>query len=89
MWRALTCSGPDISGHTVDKVFAAKETLESYYSNLLGAHEDREKRWVPGRGCGQIVVDGCSPISHACRIRDLEIKMESMGMTEEQVHARF
>ena len=36
--------GDSFSGHTVDKVFAAKETLETFYSNLRGESIDRDKR---------------------------------------------
>ena len=33
-----------ISSHTVDKVTKAKVTLETYYSNLIAQHEEREHR---------------------------------------------
>ncbi len=35
-----------VSGHTVDKVFAAKESLEQFYSNLVAEQVDRERRYV-------------------------------------------
>jgi len=35
-----------ISSHTVDKVAKAKLTLETYYSNLVSQHAERENRYV-------------------------------------------
>jgi len=35
-----------ISSHTVDKVAKAKLTLETYYSNLVAQHAERENRCV-------------------------------------------
>jgi len=35
-----------ISSHTVDKVAKAKLTLETYYSNLVTQHAERENRYV-------------------------------------------
>jgi len=35
-----------ISSHTVDKVAKAKLTLETYYSNLVAQHAERENRYV-------------------------------------------
>jgi len=35
-----------ISSHTVDKVAKAKLTLETYYSNLVTQHAERENRYA-------------------------------------------
>lgn len=35
---------PEISSHTVDKVTKTKLTLETYYTNLISQHEERETR---------------------------------------------
>lgn len=36
----------EISSHTVDKVTKTKLTLETYYTNLISQHEERETRLV-------------------------------------------
>jgi len=45
--KMATISEPmQISPHTVDKVAKAKLTLETYYSNLVTQHAERENRYV-------------------------------------------
>jgi len=44
--KMATLESMQISSHTVDKVAKAKLTLETYYSNLVTQHAERENRYV-------------------------------------------
>jgi len=44
--KMATVEPMQISSHTVDKVAKAKLTLETYYSNLVTQHAERENRYV-------------------------------------------
>jgi len=44
--KMATVEPMQISSHTVDKVAKAKLTLETYYSNLVTQHAERENRYA-------------------------------------------
>jgi len=50
---------PEISSHTVDKVTKTKLTLETYYTNLISQHEERETRLVNLGHLSLVVILQC------------------------------
>ena len=45
MATSVDGSNQFVSGYTIEKVNKTKMTLENYYSNLIGQHEERETRF--------------------------------------------